>query len=115
MLRQGYRAQMSKIMPRQSPYIIQLSQTENAQLEGLARKYTSPYYSVIRAKMILLAAQGFQNDQIAASLSVPRQIISKWRKRFFEERLAGLEDEPRAGRPPVFPPRSRRSSQSPGL
>jgi transposase len=44
--------------------------------------------------MILLAAQGLQNDQIAANLSVPRQIVSKWRKRFFEERLAGLEDEP---------------------
>ena len=54
--------------------------------------------------MILLAAQGQRNDQIAASLSVPRQIVSKWRKRFFEERLAGLEAEPRTGRPPVFPP-----------
>jgi transposase len=58
--------------------------------------------------MILLAAQGQRNDQIAASLSVPRQIVSKWRKRFFEERLAGLEAEPRTGRPPVFRPRSRR-------
>lgn len=56
-----------------------------------------------------MAAQGSANDQIAASLSVPRQIVSKWRKRFFEERLAGLEDEPRTGRPPGFPPRSRRA------
>jgi len=54
--------------------------------------------------MILLAAQGQRNDQIAASLSVPRQIVSKWRKRFFEEHLAGLEDRPRRGRPPVFSP-----------
>jgi len=59
--------------------------------------------------MILLAAQGSANDQIAARLSVPRQIVSKWRKRFFEERLAGLEDEARTGRPPDFPPRSRRA------
>ena len=57
----------------------------------------------------LLAAQGLSNDQIAESLSVPRQIVSKWRKRFFEERLAGLVDEPRTGRPPVFPPRSGRA------
>jgi len=61
-----------------------------------------------RAEEVLLAAQGLPNDQIGASLSIPRQIVSKWRKRFFEERLAGLADEPRPGRPPVFPPRSRR-------
>ena len=96
-------------MPRQSPYIIQLSDAEKSELQRQARKYTSPYYSVIRAKMVLLAAQGLPNDQIAASLSVPRQIVSKWRKRFFEERLAGLVDEPRTGRPPVFPPRSGRA------
>ena len=92
-------------MPRISPYAIRLTSLEKVRLETQARKYTSPYYSVLRAKIILLAAQGRANDQIAASLSVPRQIVSKWRKRFFEERLAGLEDEPRTGRPPVFPPR----------
>ena len=96
-------------MPRKSPYSIHLSDAERTQLESQARKYTSSYYSVVRAKMILLAAQGQPNDQIAASLSVPRQIVSKWRKRFFEERLAGLEDEPRTGRPPVFSPRSGRT------
>jgi len=96
-------------MPRQSPYVIKLSDAEKSELESKARKYTSPYYSLIRAKMVLLAAQGLSNDQIAESLSVPRQIVSKWRKRFFEERLAGLVDEPRTGRPPVFPPRSGRA------
>ena len=101
---------MGNNMPLHSPYAIQLSQTERLQLESAARQYTSPYYSVIRAKVILLAAQGLQNDQIAASLSMPRQIVSKWRKRYFEERLAGLEDEARTGRPPGFSPRSRRAS-----
>lgn len=96
-------------MPRTSPYAIQLSNLEKTHLETQARKYTSPYYAVLRARIILLAAQGRANDQIAASLSVPRQIVSKWRKRFFEERLAGLEDEPRPGRPPVFPPRGGRA------
>jgi hypothetical protein len=51
--------------------------------------------------MILLAAQRQPNDQIAASLSVLCQIVGKWRKRFFEERLAGLEDEARTSRLPV--------------
>jgi hypothetical protein len=108
-------AHASESMPRISPYSIHLTGAEKSELEDQARKYTSPYYSVLRAKMILMAAQGSANDQIAASLSVPRQIVSKWRKRFFEERLAGLEDEPRTGRPPSFPPRSRRAGQSAGL
>jgi transposase len=97
-------------MPRISPYKIQLNEVEKSLLETQARKYTSPDYSVLRAKIVLLAAQGRPNDQIAASLSVPRQIVSKWRKRFFEERLVGLEDELRTGRPPVFPPRGGRPS-----
>ena len=73
-------------------------------LETIARKYTSPYYQVVRAKVILLAAEGLDNDQIGAQVSLPRQIVSKWRKRFFEERLAGLENLPRSGRPPRFSP-----------
>ena len=102
-------------MPRTSPYILNISAAEKSHLESVARKYTSPYCQVIRAKMILSAAQGLSNDQIATSLSVPRQIVSKWRKRFFEEGLAGLEDQPRSGRRPVFPPRSGRASQGSGL
>lgn len=102
-------AHVSENMPRKSSYSIHLTGAEKSELEAQARKYTSPYYLVLRAKMILMAAQGSANDQIAASLSVPRQIVSKWRKRFFEERLSGLEDEPRTGRPPGFSPRSRRA------
>jgi transposase len=91
-------------MPRQSPYTIILKSTEKTVLENMARKYTSPYYQVVRAKVILLAAQGLDNDQIGSQVSLPRQIVSKWRKRFFEERLAGLENLPRSGRPPSFSP-----------
>lgn len=91
-------------MPRTTPYKISLANHERAALEDLARRYTSPYYQVVRAKAILLAAEGWRNDQIAERVSLPRQIVSKWRKRFFEERLDGLENLPRPGRPPVFPP-----------
>jgi len=90
-------------MPRTSPYRIRLSQAEKSLLQSKARKYTAPYYSVIRAKIVLLAAQGRPNDQIAASLSVPRQVVTKWRKRFFEQGSAGLDNEPRPGRPPLRP------------
>jgi len=91
-------------MPRHSPFPIVLTGREQSALEDMARKYTSPYFMVVRAKAILLAAQGLRNDQIADRISLPRQIISKWRKRFFEERLDGLENLPRPGRPPVFSP-----------
>jgi len=51
-----------------------------------------------------MAAQGFDNKTIGERLSLPRQIVSKWRKRFFEQRLDGLEDTPRSGRPSAFSP-----------
>ena len=73
----------------------------------MARKYTSSYRDVIRAKIALYAAAGLDNDEIAARLDTPRQIVSKWRKRFFEERFGGLEERPRGGRPTRFSPQRR--------
>ena len=63
-----------------------------------------PYRDVIRAKIVLMAADGLANSEIADKLGTRREIVSKWRKRFFYERLAGLEKRPRTGRPGVFPP-----------
>jgi len=94
-------------MPRISPYEIVLNAEERRELEDTARKYTSPYKEVIRARIVLYAAEGLQNDAIASRLDTPRQIVSKWRKRFFEERLDGLRDEPRRGRPARFSPQHR--------
>ena len=95
-------------MPRKSPFIIELSPEERTALVSRARKYTSSYRDVIRAKIILLAADGLSNDQIAQRVDTPRQIVSKWRKRFFERRLAGLDEQSRRGRPARFPPQRRR-------
>lgn len=102
-------------MPRTSPFAIRLSRKEREILEARARKYTLPYFEVLRAKMILLAAEGRANDEIATTLSVGRDVVSLWRKRFFHERLAGLEERPRPGRPPVFPPRGGGAGQGSGL
>lgn len=102
-------------MPRESPYIIELSREEKTSLEAMARRYTSPYRDVVRARIVLYAAHGLSNDQIAARLDTPRQIVSKWRKRFFEQRLAGLEEQPRHGRPARFSPRRGDRDQSPGV
>jgi hypothetical protein len=78
-------------MPRHSPYRIELSDQERRVLESLARSYTLPYWQVVRAQMMLLAADGLRNDQIAERLRCRREVVSQWRKRFFEQRLAGLE------------------------
>jgi transposase len=95
-------------VPRHSPFRIELTRDERRELEARGRKYTSPYRDVLRAKLVLLVAQGLPNDLIAARLYTPRQIISKWRKRFFLERLAGLDEEPRGGRTARFSPHRRR-------
>ena len=94
-------------MPRRSPYAVSLSPDEEAELTAQSRKYTSPYESVIRAKAMLLAAQGLANKTIGERLDLPRQIVSKWRKRFCRERLEGLRDRPRRGRPSSFSPSGR--------
>ena len=96
-------------MPRSSPYTIALSSAEEAELRKRATKYTLPYFQVQRAKMILYAAEGMRNDEIAARLDTRRELVWLWRKRFFADRLAGLEERARPGRPRTFSPRPRRS------
>lgn len=86
-------------MPRMSPFVIRLTDLERETLEERARAYTLPYFQVVRAKMILLAAQGLPNDEIASRLDLGRDVVSLWRQRFFRDRLAGLDDRPRPGRP----------------
>jgi hypothetical protein len=95
-------------MPRTSPFRIKLTPNEIEELNRRAAKYTLPYFEVVRAKMILMAAAGIGNDEIAARLDTRREVVSQWRKRFFKERLAGLEERARPGRPRVFPPRAVR-------
>src|SRR6201982_961809 len=102
-------------MPRKSPFNMNLSSEERQTLESMTRKYTSPYVDVIRAKIVLLADEGLSNDVIASRLDTPRQIVSKWRKRFALARLPGLEEQLRGGRPALFSPQRRRASKSPRL
>jgi len=102
-------------MPRSSPYAITLSSAEEAELRRRAAKYTLPYFQVQRARMILYAADGVTNDEIAGRLDTRREVVSLWRKRFFSDRLAGLEEHARPGRPRIFSPRPRRSSEGLGL
>lgn len=85
-------------MPRTSPFSIILGPDEGTYLATLAAKYTASYRDVVRAKIVLYAAQGLTNKEIASRLDTSPQIVGKWRKRFFVERLAGLGERPRRGR-----------------
>ena len=91
-------------MPRKSPFVLSLNAEQRTELESRARRYTLPYREVLRAKIVLMAAAGMDNDEIAARLDTRREVVSKWRKRFFEQGLPGLEERPRGGRPQSFPP-----------
>ena len=102
-------------MPRKSPYKIALTDEQRAALEKIAREYTSLYCMVVRAKAILFAHQGLENKEIGARLDLPRQIVSKWRKRFSREGVVGLSNRPRRGRLPSFSPPGARRHQSDGV
>ena len=87
-----------------TPYRIELSEGEERELRRRARQQTRAYREVLRAKIVLLAAE-LDNAEIARRLDTTWEAVSRWRKRFYEERLQGLEDRPRAGRPRRFSPR----------
>jgi transposase len=90
-------------MCRLSPFVITLPDTDRAELQRRARCYTLPHAVVVRAKIVLLAAEGLKNTQIAARLDVHVNVVSRWRGRFAREGLGGLGDRRRPGRPRVFP------------
>jgi Winged helix-turn helix len=93
-------------MPSQSPFRIEPSEEERAVLQKRARSHTGAYWEVVRARIVLLASEEVSNKEIASRLDTSPQVVWKWRKRFHEEGLEGLEDRPRSGRPPSFSPRS---------
>src|SRR5260370_27294151 len=90
-------------MCRSSPFVITLPDADRVELERRARCYTLPHAVVVRAKIVLLAAEGLENTQIAARLDVHVNVVSRWRGRFAREGLDGLGDRRRPGRPRVFP------------
>jgi transposase len=82
---------------------IQLTEDQRRQLERYAHSRTSPVRVVGRARVVLLAGEGKQNKEIAQILSVPPAMAARWRLRFAERGLAGIEhDAPRPGRAPTI-------------
>lgn len=102
-------------MSRQSPFVIDLSGEDRRQLEAVVRRRTAEQRMVVRARIVLAAAGGEENVRIAERLAVALHTVIKWRKRFFEEGMDGLEDRKRSGRPRTFPPSGGGRSQRAGL
>ena len=86
-------------MPTPTAVEIVLSDEERGQLESWSRRPTSAQALAERSRIVLAAAEGLKNTEIADRLGVHRQSVTKWRNRFAEHRLDGLVDEPRPGRP----------------
>ena len=102
-------------MSRRSPFVIELSDEDRDQLEALVRRRTAEQRIVVRARIVLAAADGEENATIAEDLGVALNTVIKWRKRFFEEGMAGLADRKRSGRPRTFSPSGGRRGQGAGV
>ena len=76
-----------------------LSEAERAYLERQVRRHRIARAPADRSRMILRCAAGVPNKVVAAELGVHEHTVGKWRRRFVQERGAGLGDEPRVGRP----------------
>jgi transposase len=86
-------------------YPVCLDDARRAELESVSRRATAPFRLVLRARIVLLAADGLANSVIAARLGVCADTARKWRRRYRDSGLDGLADAPRPGRPRKFPAR----------
>lgn len=91
-------------MCRRSPFLVELSCEDRAILEERAGSRSASHGLVVRARIVLLAADGVQNVDIAARVGVCVDVASRWRRRFSEEGITGLADRARSGRPRRFGP-----------
>lgn len=94
---------MGFVHPLVAPLIV-LRPKDRRRLQGVIRSHKSPQREVLRAKIILLASQGFNSTDIAFELGVDVKTVRKWRLRFKYLSFDGLLDEKRTGRPPLFDP-----------
>jgi transposase len=81
--------------------VIVLTDAERAELEGWARRRTSAAGLALRSRIVLAAADGESNSDMAARMGISRSTVQRWRNRFVDQRCDGLLDEPRPGRPRV--------------
>ena len=87
---------------------ITLTVSEQEQLERWSGGHQTPRALAERAQMVLGAAQGLRNDAIAQRLHCRTARVSKWRRRFAQQRCEGLHDAPRPGQPVKYGPEAER-------
>jgi putative transposase len=78
---------------------LKLSDEVKNQLESMANSRSLPYAHVRRAQIILLSAQGQTNTQIAPQVGLSISMVGLWRRRFIDQGLMGLYDQPKPGAP----------------
>ena len=95
-------------MPRPFGSVVALAPDVRSNLESLVRARSTPQALVFRCRIILRAARADDpaNQTIAEELGCNRHTVGRWRERFVAKGLAGLQDDPRSGRPRSFSPRS---------
>lgn len=81
-----------------------LTPEERASLEEVARQWKAPHLEVLRAKALLMAADGARNVDIAEAVGIGARTITIWRREFLERRLDSIHARPRSGRKRHFPP-----------
>jgi transposase len=86
-------------MPSSAVVVIELTDAEREQLESWSRRQRTANALAQRSRIVLLIADGLRTGEVAERLGVHRNTVAKWRRRFAVERLDGLVDEPRPGRP----------------
>ncbi|WP_165970320.1 helix-turn-helix domain-containing protein [Actinomadura sp. 6K520] len=79
-----------------------LSEEERSVLTGWVRRRKTSQALALRARIVLLCAEGGTIARVAEQAGTSRNTVSKWRSRFLSDRLEGLTDEPRPGRPRVI-------------
>jgi DNA-directed RNA polymerase specialized sigma24 family protein len=94
---------------------IELSESERRELERRARAERLPFQDVQRARIVLYAADGLADTEIAKRLDTSPGLVGRWRRRFAKLRLEGLKDKPRSGRPRRFPPDAGRRGAGGGV
>jgi transposase len=90
---------VERIMAGRQLAALVLSDGERAELTSLAARRNTGQALALRARIVLRCATGRQNKQVAADLQIDQTTVGKWRRRFVEHRLDGLQDEPRSGTP----------------